>query len=183
MCTFHLLQPLENTSALSFDLPRASIPINNIGLCSVFICACVCVCLPARAHLHICIPSHLCFPLAFSASMYTKDVQHWEKNWSTCRCQPLSSPFLLFLSLSSSSSPPPPLSCSSVLCCSCVLSTRAGTWLKARATSLLYCPAHSTAALTTLLWRGAFCCQPVTSAGALQQKAGASQPAKLAPLR
>lgn len=64
-----------------------------------------------------------------------------------------------------------------VLCCSCVLSTRAGTWLKAQATSLLYCPAHSTAALTTLLWRGAFCCQPVTSAGALLQKAGTSQPA------
>lgn len=75
------------------------------------------------------------------------------------------------------SSPPPPLSCSSVLCCSCVLSTRVGTWLKAQATSLFYCPAHSTAALTTLSWREALCCQPVTSAGALQQKAGASQPA------
>lgn len=41
---------------------------------------------------------------------------------------------------------------------------------------LLSCPL-STTALTALLCRGALCWQPVTSAGALQQKAGASQPA------
>lgn len=64
-----------------------------------------------------------------------------------------------------------------------VLWTRAGTWLKAQTTSPLYCPAHS----SRQRWRlscvekgeggGGLCCQPVTSAGALQWKAGASQPA------
>lgn len=46
--------------------------------------------------------------------------------------------FLLFPTLLSSS----PL-CASLLSWSCVLWTQVGTWLKARATSLLYCPAHS----------------------------------------
>lgn len=36
----------------------------------------------------------------------------------------------------------------------------------------------STTALTTLLCRGALCCEPVTSAGALQQKVRASEPAR-----
>lgn len=49
--------------------------------------------------------------------------------------------------------------------------------------ALLSCPLSATA-LTTLLCRVALCCQHVTSAGALQQKAGASQPAsQLALLR
>lgn len=82
-----------------------------------------------------------------------------KQNSSTCRCQPLSSP-----------------PSSSVLCCSCVLSTRAGTWLKAQATSPLYCPARSAAALTTLLWQGTLLLPACHFSRCLTAK-GRSQPA------
>lgn len=67
-----------------------------------------------------------------------------------------------------------------LLCALLVLCVADTSWHVAKSpghlSALLSCPL-STTALTTLLCRVALCCQPVTSAGALQQKAGASQPA------
>lgn len=58
----------------------------------------------------------------------------------------------------------------------CVLDT---SWHVTNGPGHLFAPLSwllSATALTTLLCRGALCCEPVTSAGALQRKVGASQP-------
>lgn len=103
-----------------------------------------------RAHLHICIPPWVSFRFTSSTIVHVKCVQHWEKSWSTNRCQPQPSPLCISLPLVLPSSS---LSCSTMLCCFCVFLIQAGTWLKAQATSL-FCPTHSTVGLTALLWHG-----------------------------
>lgn len=79
-------------------------------------------------------------------------------------------PFLLFPSYVS------PIVLLRALQLLCVLDT---SWHVTNGPGHLFAPLSfplSITAMTTLLCWGALCCEPVTSAGALQQKVGASQP-------
>lgn len=134
-----------------------------------------CARLPANAHLHICflLLSLVSFPIFSQYPLLGCPSLRKELKYMQVSATLL--PLLLLPHSYSAYLLPFVLLCAILL--QCVVDT---SWHVAKSPGhlsvLLSCPL-STTALTALLCRGALCWQPVTSAGALQQKAGSSQPA------